>query len=264
MIPPLPSWSKSTVRKAASNMAKSLPLGWVKHDVTFNVLVEARKLWNLPVDLHDLVNMTCDPDDFHTAESFRQSYWAAEMFSKYPFNIEGLDTEIAARRTFLDAEVQCAFFNERLTDLFNRADVPEGIRRVLVKARRLLADLFDGFTVEELVRHAGWGPGASTSLPARFATPQNKWVLASHMTYGAIPYWDAWTAWTRWESCLSPTVVPGNVVAFVAKNAKTKRTIAIEPEINMFFQLGLGRAMRARIRRKAGLLRPHAQTVYVS
>jgi hypothetical protein len=52
--------------------------------------------------------------------------------------------------------------------------------------------------------------------------------------------------------------VSGNLVTTVPKNAKTDRIIAIEPDWNMFFQLGLGGAIRRRLNR-VGILLPDAQ-----
>jgi hypothetical protein len=52
--------------------------------------------------------------------------------------------------------------------------------------------------------------------------------------------------------------VSGNRVTTVPKNAKTDRVIAIEPDWNMFFQLGLGAAIRRRLQR-VGQLHPTGQ-----
>jgi hypothetical protein len=52
--------------------------------------------------------------------------------------------------------------------------------------------------------------------------------------------------------------VLGNLVTTVPKNAKTNRIIAIEPDWNSFFQLGLGAAIRSRLQR-VGLLLDTAQ-----
>jgi hypothetical protein len=44
-------------------------------------------------------------------------------------------------------------------------------------------------------------------------------------------------------------MVSGNNVDWVPKNYKTDRTIAIEPDWNMFLQKGLGGLLRRRLRR---------------
>lgn len=45
------------------------------------------------------------------------------------------------------------------------------------------------------------------------------------------------------------SVVPGSKITTVPKNAKTDRTIAIEPCMNMYVQKGIGRLIRGRLRR---------------
>jgi hypothetical protein len=57
-------------------------------------------------------------------------------------------------------------------------------------------------------------------------------------------------------------VVAGNRVTTVPKNAKTDRVIAIEPDWNMFFQRGIGGAIRHRLRSRLGILRPDSQKVH--
>jgi hypothetical protein len=52
--------------------------------------------------------------------------------------------------------------------------------------------------------------------------------------------------------------VLGNKVTTVPKNAKTDRVIAIEPELNLIIQLGIGRMLRKRLNR-VGLLLPDSQ-----
>lgn len=44
-------------------------------------------------------------------------------------------------------------------------------------------------------------------------------------------------------------IVPGNRIAFVPKNAKTERSIAIEPTMNLFLQLGVDGYIRKRLKR---------------
>jgi hypothetical protein len=48
----------------------------------------------------------------------------------------------------------------------------------------------------------------------------------------------------RWSE---PTLVPGSRFSFVPKDDTTSRLIAIEPNLNMFYQLGLGRLLEERL-----------------
>lgn len=236
------------------------PTAWLQRDVTNRVLTQFCDQFGLPNDPQTLVHMPSpDPDKFQDSEQFRSAYWQAEMWSKYPFNIDGIDRKAAAMASFHEYELRCAHANERLCDLWNRP-IPEGTRRVLRYARRLLHYLFRDFSLDEVVEHCSWGPGASTSMPRSRATPQNKWVLASHITEDALPWFYSFCNWSG-RVFPRPTVVEGNKVVSVPKNAKTERTIAIEPDWNSFFQLGLGGAIRRRLQRRFGLLQPYAQRV---
>lgn len=246
-------------------MGNPAHLRWIRHDVTRSALAASLKPLGVTDGPDDPVawqlltagSRSLRPDTFSTAESFRQAYWSDEMWSKYPFALPGVDRTAAALQSFWDAERSCAFFNSELCEFFSRANVAPGFRQVMTRARAILHNLLGDIGITDIAEHARWGPGSSTSLPAKFASPATKWLFSHHVTLDAVPYVDAFSAWTGWVF-RDPVVVPGNKVVFVAKNAKTERTIAIEPDWNMFFQLGLGRAIRARLRR-VGMLLPEAQ-----
>lgn len=232
---------------------------WLRRDVTLDV----KKAWNQLHDFHgsdsELVSLpNPDPNMFQDAEEFRVAYWRSEAWSKFPFDV-GIDRRNVALATFYDAEERCARANERLCDVLNKP-IPERYRNYIKHAQSLMAHLFKDFTLDEVIEHCSWGPGATTSLPRAQASPSNKWVLAAHITQTALPYYDAFQRWSG-RNFRFPTIVEGNKVVTVPKNAKTDRTIAIEPDWNMFFQLGFGSMIRRRLSHRFGLLRPHAQQV---
>lgn len=244
---------------------------WSDIDVTFDVLRASRDaldLHGLPIE--DIVALpTPDPAAFTNPESFRDAYWRSEVWSKHPFKIEGVDRAAKAYATATESEERCADSNKRLADLWSRP-IPDRYRAILMEARSLLEHLFKGFTLDEVIQHVGWGPGATTSLRRAQATPQNKWVLGAHMTEGCVPYYLAFSQWCNWPlasgtfhngSFRPGVIVRGNKVTTVPKNAKTDRVIAIEPDWNMFFQLGLGGAMRARLRQRFGILQRNSDEV---
>jgi len=55
----------------------------------------------------------------------------------------------------------------------------------------------------------------------------------------------AYPLWNAWDSVEYST---GNHIITVPKNAKTDRTIAVEPGLNTWIQLGIGKAIRRRLR----------------
>ena len=50
-----------------------------------------------------------------------------------------------------------------------------------------------------------------------------------------------------------PAIVRGNRLSFVPKNTDISRTICTEPVLNMFYQLGLGRILNARLKDRFGI-----------
>ncbi len=193
--------------------------------------------------------------DLINLESFRRSYWATEMWSKFPFDL-GIDREAVAIRSFLDSELGCAETNKRLTDGWSRP-WPESVRSALKRARRNICTLLHGITLEEVYTSANWGPGASTSFRRTRASMPIKWDAATHCTPNAEPYVLSYKLWSGRDLGLQTELVNGNRITTVPKNAKTERVIALEPDWNMFFQKGVGKCIRRRLN-KVGLLREDA------
>lgn len=234
-------------------------LDWCQFDVTLLALSTWQEIHGVSYTAAELVNQTMpDPGAFSSAESFRSAYWQAEVWSKFPFEI-GIDRTKVAYTSFFEAEERCAVTNGALVDVFSRP-IPERYRNWLRTAASLMEHLFSGFVLDEVLPHCKWGPGASTSMRRTNASPSNKWAVAAHITERALPYKLAFEQWSG-RVFAPPEFVAGNKVTTVPKNAKTDRVIAIEPDWNMFFQLGFGGMIRTRLRRRFGLLRKDAQEV---
>lgn len=193
-------------------------------------------------------------------QTFRDAYWAAESFSKLPFEVEGVDRVQVAYQKFWEAEEKCQVANSRLVDWRNRLNLPY---RRLERARQLIASVLGEFSWDRCEPFFSFGPGATTSLPRRKAQRSNKWEFGTHITRHCLPLL---LAFCRKYDSSSMTqkavVVAGNKVTTVPKNAKTDRVIAIEPDWNMFFQRGIGGAIRHRLRSRLGLLRPDSQETH--
>lgn len=191
--------------------------------------------------------------DLPAANQFREEYWRAECLSKFPFEIEGVDRPAVALQAFAAGEQRCKDANLRVGYYPNPYCATSMVVR---RARRKLKWLLSGITPDEVMQRARWGPGASTSLSRSESSPQRKWEFAAHVTVNCQPWAEAFRKWSGRE--LQIQTVTGNMVTTVPKNAKTDRTIAIEPDWNMFFQLGLGGSIRRRLNR-VGILLPDAQ-----
>lgn len=194
--------------------------------------------------------------DSASAEEFGEWYLRAECFSKYLSPGDDEARRSLALRKFWDAEARCQSINERLVDPWSRASLHQ---RTWLRARAIVGEVLGRFDLNELPQSCAFGPGATTQWKSRDAYHQHKWEFSSHITEEALPYAIAFQKWAGLDF-FSPQfiVVSGNKVTTVPKRYDTDRTIAIEPDWNMFLQKGVGRMIRRRLRRY-GLLHPDAQ-----
>lgn len=71
-------------------------------------------------------------------------------------------------------------------------------------------------------------------------------------TVATLPSW--WMAEiSRFNTNGTPTVVEGNRLSVVPKNVDISRTICVEPTLNMWYQLGVGNLLSARLRQFFGI-----------
>lgn len=210
-------------------------------------------------ELEQLVSLTTDPKHYldSEADKFTRDRAVSDFFSKYrDFEISG-DLEADAVKSFFKDEEQCALTNARLSPFLHNgpfsdpADVHfcEILRSMAVNIRDILGVLpLD-------LEGARFGPGATygdkgalTTVPdkmtSRLTTTRNAWHLS--------PLWER-TAWARavvTSPQSSPLFTQGNRFTTVPKTAKKLRGIAVEASLNVFYQLGVGRLIRDRLRRR--------------
>lgn len=216
----------------------------------------------------DVIDIRIDASAYDSVLDFRRDYLLAEVASKFPFS-RNVDLKAVALKAFFDAEAQCSLTNETV-----RVDTrgPHGLswHAVLETARRKISHLLGPFSWDLAEVHCGFGPGATTSLRRGKSDAFYKFgskpdvtpdcaLLAWHAVR-RIPLWfEALTGqkpgatWVEDYFRFKPeeifNLVAGNRVTTVPKNAKTERVIAIEPDLNMFLQKGIGGLIRSRLRR---------------
>lgn len=178
-------------------------------------------------------------------------YQIYNLLRKYPF--KGVDRKKAALKAFEEGEQKCRDTNERLRRVSSRSAAWNDIESVRVKIARLLGP----FKWDLAERGFAWGPGATTRLKNKEGDAYFKFRGKPETTLfnlplavaavGRIPLWFGSIHPLRPEDMF--TVVAGSKVTTVPKDAKTDRTIAIEPCMNMFVQKGIGSLIRNRLRR---------------
>lgn len=197
-----------------------------------------------------------------SSDEFAEWYLRAECLRKFQ-GAECPEAATLALQKFWEGDVQC---RETNVVLANYADQGGVLTDVLCRAARLVKRVLgDSLTVDEIMKRAAHGPGAMAGVSRKRATrsykmdPGRDTDQARGVTEKALSYA---IAFSRGCHLAGRTfkVVPGDAIKTVTKDWEVRRTINCQPEMNLFFQLGLGACIRARLM-KVGLLRPDAQQV---
>lgn len=201
----------------------------------------------------ELLELEVDPRVYQSPEEFRLDYIAVNLLSKANFLTLDLDPEEEARKKSLACEVSCAETNRRFRNLgANYIGWPASI---LEGARWKISQVLGTFDPCEWFDHGRWGPGSST-LVKRDTSSEEKFRAARGITPPLLELVGGLieVAYPNWLSSNDKLEIQrGNKVTFVPKNAKTHRPIAVEPDLNIWFQLSLGTMIRKRLKERAGI-----------
>jgi hypothetical protein len=208
--------------------------------------------------------------------NFRAKYQITSLIKKYRFPSGNKARRLAAIEKFKAAEETCRDFNRfGYRDLVSLKE-PEHLNAftyALSFLKRLLGTTLP--SPEVLTLWSRHGPGANldtkdgqTSMyhkysewpysctsdafsHARFAIASDeRWLGALENDYRdrfLIPKHVILNQDMFWENVLK--CVDGNRIAFVPKNSQTDRSIAIEPSMNLYLQLGVDGFIRRRLKR---------------
>lgn len=213
-----------------------------------------------------------DVTEYTSSDLLLQDRLVAELFSKYDFADSPFNKRDKAKLRFFEAEERCRETNFRVS---RSTGLTNEINSVLHTAIRLIDRILGSFDLDAMLRSSRFGPGASLCVGGPFTTEYFKLCEKAPTVFGdAFPYAEALLAcdhkWAGYLQGIHPfdiagpfspvtgdgielTVVNHNKVAFVPKNAKTERSIAIEPYFNVYFQLGVGAMIRERLYRYCGI-----------
>lgn len=208
--------------------------------------------------------------------NMRAKYQIVALLKKFRFSSER-DTRIqAATNKLLAAEESCRVFNQNGWKHLSFAE-DDHMCNVYTYARGFLKKVL-GDVLPSRAKLTLWsrhGPGANLDTKnghtntyfkysewpysctkdalgwARLAIEDDeRWLGALEDSYrerNNIPRHEILNRERFWSSVFS--IVPGNRIAFVPKNAQTERSIAIEPSMNLYLQLGVDGYIRRRLRR---------------
>ncbi len=215
------------------------------------VILLRYKMWD------EIATLKLDPLAFNDDLSFFKAHQSTKLLSKAKWLPTSFDKQAVAKAKFLEAEDSCRRTNE-IFRAYRRSELKfqPDIERVLTLARRKIGKVL-GDQLYAWTEFCDFGPGADGSTDRGLTSAYNKLSTSGCVTFGAYPYLDVFTGLTSLckhfvgnpeTRMLDITFARGNSVTFVPKSAKTDRPIAVEPRWNMFFQKGMGRYLRSRLK----------------
>lgn len=204
-----------------------------------------------------LANLSCAPEWYSSADHYYRSVIATDFLRKCQGLPTGIDTEAAAIKTFHEAEAQCLRTNIRLSrykengpfESVQDLRVAGVIDKVRERVISWLGKCPDGLNLK-------LGPGSTLEDRGHLILVPDKFSSRPTVTSAAVGLDHFWVQ-TWWYRSLSatfpnrsaPKVVRGNRFTTVPKTSKTDRGIAIEPSLNVAYQLAVGGEIRSRLRR---------------
>lgn len=205
----------------------------------------------------EIANLRLDPLAFNDAESFFRAHQATKLLSKAKWLPTSFDKRLVAKKKFEEAEAQCAQTNATWGPYRQmKFQFLPDLERVFHSARRKIGEVL-GDRLYAWTEYCDFGPGADGSTDRGMTSAYNKLSTPGCITLGAYPYLEVFSELTALgrlflgnleTRMLDITFSRGNAVTFVPKSAKTDRPIAVEPRWNIFFQKGMGRYIRNRLK----------------
>lgn len=201
----------------------------------------------------------CDlriPFDALSAYDSMMASQVVALFSKRNDIDLGVDRESVAWEKFRESERICRETN----DIFKlwrsgRFQFRPDVERIFHTAQRKIASVL-GDVPEISQLRMRFGPGSTTTTQKRMASPRYKLgqtLACSEDLAGTVsdvlaevPSWVGLDDDT--DSVVVTVEIHHGVLQFVPKNAKTDRSIVVEPVLNGFVQLGIGDYISQRLR----------------
>lgn len=203
----------------------------------------------------DLAAMRVDPLAYDEAEVYFRDAAAVSLLRKCADLPTTVDRKAVAEGKFWESEKQCKRTNERLSTHFldnpldwdtSRIGESDGAcARLIAEARKEVKRILG--RAPSLLK-GKFGPGATYGDRGLYTTVPDKMSSRPTFTSGALWHLVPFTG-TMWaQACAElgrkPECVRGNRFTTVPKDCTTDRGIAVEPSVNIFYQLAVGQHMK--------------------
>jgi len=273
---------RSAMRNRLANVRNQIRTPRVTSDE--EVLEIAQSLWSqldTPLSLglsllanagqiEDLLRVEVQPSRYLDSDYslFRDDVQAVAFLKKMPLKTS-IDRSAVAWKKFLDCEELCRQTNDRVRQYREGSGCSPAVQEVLHSAQWKISRWLGELDPKSWALRCRFGPGADLSTKGPCVSPYHKLSRLSStedFAEGAAALVFSHPSWARLVHGIDPMesnqqvpswfdieVVPGNKLVFVPKTALTDRSIAIEPRLNIYAQLGIGALLRQRLKRNAHL-----------
>lgn len=216
-------------------------------EVTLRVLnIIRREAWD------ELLALGINPAHYspEQVERFRTDYQAVSMLSKSVNLPIKVDRRRKALEKFDEAEKQCADANERILSWGSNPKDAPWLVDVVAKAQLIIRTILgplDEDALQYVEANCRFGPGSTRSVGRR-PTHGRKFDNPRPMASPRLAEFYKRLIPALWADRLVKVEVKASSrITTVAKNARTDRTICIEPDLNIYVQLGVGALIRNRL-----------------
>lgn len=205
-----------------------------------------------------------DPMQYNTAEGFAKAYLSYSLLRKFDSFPIPLDRRAAASCDFDNSEVSCGRINSTVGALPYVPGVPLARQQQcnVEIARSLIKRCLGSFDWEELQMACDFSSGSSTRVPRKRGNAVFKLDGRPHVTIGcrdlAVHFIWCNEFWRKFcqekfgresDPYSWVELVIGSRFDTVPKDSQKDRPICVEPDLNMFFQKGIGSMIRRRLYR---------------
>lgn len=222
-------------------------------------------------DWGGILSLKTDPRHYDDPERYFRDVSATSLLkkAKLPKAPPGVDRRAAALKKWWSGERSCYRTNERLSRFVYGAALDPSetmISAFFAEVRKRILSWL-GPEPPDLDEIRGkFGPGATFADRGRLTTVPDKITSTPTLTSSAYWYVLPWmqTHWGRVNRTRGRGLskVRGNRYLTVPKTGLIDRSIAVEPSINLFYQLGLGSTIRSRLKSRAGWDLDRAQEIH--
>jgi hypothetical protein len=218
----------------------------------------------------EIMSLKTDPRNYGDALSYFRDAQSTDLLRKIRMDVPGINRKAASLRKWLDGESQCYLSNERLSAFSLGGLPPEGMETIgafFSSARKIIRSWIGEKPPSRESVVGRFGPGSTFSDRGPLTTVPDKMTSIPTLTRLAERYIFAYraTSWGRSNSLVTGgqlATVRGNRFFTVHKTGLIDRAIAIEPAMNVFYQLGLGGVLRDRLKANTGWDLAHAQEIH--